>query len=132
LFDDIGYFAIQGGTDNTKLNEFLETTASVLKTFDSNVSEKDLTKAKNSIKSGMAMHMEKVDNIALRNIDYMQDYKTTFDLQEMLAHIDAVTLDDVKQTLHHILQNKPVLSIYGNAPQIETNEISVEKFSALL
>lgn len=131
-FDDTGYFAITGGTDNTKLNEFLEATAIVLKTFKAGLTEQDLVKAKNAIRSQYAMALEKVDSIALANLTSMQETKKPINLQEYLAEVSSVTIDEVKSMFDNIMASKPVLSIYGNAPQLLTGEISVDKFEESL
>lgn len=128
FFTNTGLFGITGGTDNTKVEEFLEATALVLNTFKDNLTEQDLQKSKNVIKTSTATHLESINSQGLSNLTSLQNYGKIFDINETLRIIDEITLDDIKKVVTDILKNKPSISIYGNAPQIQEKTIGLNKF----
>jgi len=131
-YDDLGYLMIVGGTDHNKIEEYFEATALVLNNFNKDLTDRDLTKAKNDIKASLCMQLENSSNVVMGNIDAMQNYGRPMDLKTQLAAIEEVVLDDIKQFMSNLLSQKSVLSVYGFCPQIDTGAISLEKFEAML
>ena len=131
-YEELGYFEISGGTDHKKVGEFLEATALVLNTFEQDLVENDLIKAKNGIKASLASSRESINNVAMRNIRHIQQYGKLRDNAPLVAAINEVTIKDVVAFVRETVKGEPVLSIYGFCPQLETGDISLEKFKAML
>lgn len=129
-YEEIGMFGVYGGTDDKKVEEFLEATTIVLKGFNSGINDKDLQKAKNSLKSRFSMSVESISSVSTCNITALQQDGKLTTVKELNAIVDTVTLDDLKTMFTSMIASKPVLGVYGFVPQSET--ITVDKFEAML
>lgn len=128
--DDYGYMSIYGGTDHHKIEEFIEASILVLKTFNDNVTEKDLQKAKNSRIAATKMSLESITNVSLGRIGEIFVHNKPLKLSEIVDSINEVSLDDVKEAMTYILSKDIVLSVYGMVPQHET--LSVDNITKAL
>jgi len=134
IFDELGYIAVSGGTDCEKLESFMDAVALVMRSFGKNVTEAQLKKAKNSLKTAVCSQEESIENVALSNINSLQNYGKLSDTEKTLKIIDSITLDDVKKVMAAALSSRPVLSIYGNAPTLNDpmNHINLQVFEEKL
>jgi len=134
MFGELGHLYVMGGTDKEKLESFMDAVALVMRTFDANVTDAQLKKAKNAFKTGLCSKEESIENVALSNINSLQNYGKLSKTEKTLKVIDSVTLGDVKKEMKKILSGRPVLSIYGNAPTLEDqwNHINLAGFERML
>jgi predicted Zn-dependent peptidase len=133
-FEELGLLAVVGGTDHEKLASFMDAVALVMRTFNEKVSDEQLQKVKNSYKTAIASGEESMSTGALSCISYLQNFDELPDTVRTLKVIDSVTLADVKRIMRKILSGRPAISIYGNAPQLnsEDNTITLEHFEKML
>jgi predicted Zn-dependent peptidase len=133
-FPELGYIAVNGGTDREKLESFMDAVALVMKNFNKTVTEEQLKKAKNGIKTSICSSEESTENLAISAINGLQNHNRLPDTEKSLKYIDAVKLKDVKKIMKKILSGRPVLSIYGNAPILDlpSNKINLKHFEKML
>lgn len=133
-FGEIGYLTVSGGTDNEKLESFMDAVALVMRTFNDTVTEAQLKKAKNSLKTSICSGEESVENVAISAITSLQNFDKLPDTLKTIKIIDSVTLKDVKTEMKKLLSGCPALSIYGNAPGLNNsdNTINLKSFNKLL
>jgi predicted Zn-dependent peptidase len=63
-YEELGYFGVYGGTDHNKVEEFLEATTLVLKSFNADLTDRDLQKSKNSMKSRLSSSVESISSVS--------------------------------------------------------------------
>lgn len=115
FYTDTGYFIVQAGSDNTRVDKTIKTTVNELKKItQKEISEQELRKAKENIKGGMMIELESSDSLA--NFFGLQEIltKNTLTLEEIFANIDSVTTKDIHSVACDILRTKRLkLAIIG-------------------
>lgn len=133
-FSEVGYLSIYGGTDSEKLESFMDAVALVMRSFDEKVTDAQLKKAKNSFKTALCSSEESIENVAISLISGLQNFDKLPNTEKSLKIIDSVTLKDVKAAMKKLLTGSPALSIYGNAPVLNSkkNTINLKNFEKML
>jgi predicted Zn-dependent peptidase len=114
-YTDSGYFMIQAGVDNTKVEKAIK--ASILefkKVLDNSISDKEIVKAKENIRGKMMIGLETSDELAsfLTNQLVLKDEIKTE--EELFKNIEKVNKKDVREVANEIfINNKLNLSIIG-------------------
>ena len=75
--------------------------------------------ARAQLKSGLMMSRESMKNRAGQQAKHLLQHKEILNLEERLAQLDAVTLDDVHQAAIRIFTTKPSLAALGPLSRLE-------------
>lgn len=116
-YKDVGYLAAFAGVDKNRIDEAIEVVRDELLKIcqDGEITEEELTKAKEYMKGHFILDLEDTRSVA-------SHYSTDLILKgkmenpdEVLKHIDAVTLDQVKQAAcKYIKKDRMNLAIIGD------------------
>ena len=127
LIGQLGYMAISAGIAPENLEEALNSIKNVLKDLaEKEVSEEELKKAKVQINSAFAFSTENKALIAEDNAATLRYYETSITDEEVLAKINAVTVEEIKAVAKQIY-SEPIIVI-GACGQNIDKEI-LKKFS---
>ena len=114
-YTDSGYFLIQAGVDNKKVNKaIMASIAEFKKILDRGVSSKDINKAKEYIRGKIMIGLETSDELAsfLTNQKILKDEIKTE--TELFKNIEKVTKSDIEKVAHEVFTNNKLnLSIIG-------------------
>ena len=114
-YHDAGYLATQCGVEHTNLDETIRVILDEYKRIATEpVAEKELNKAKEYIKGGMAMHLESSDEVAEYLINQEVLRGEIVLPEEQMARIDAVTSEDILRVAQMIFHPERLnLAIIG-------------------
>jgi len=114
-YTDSGYFIVQAGVDNMKINKAIKATINEFrKILDEGISNKDINKAKEYIRGKMMIGLETSDELAsfLTNQKILKDEIKTE--EELFKNIEKVTKNDIKKVATEVFSDKNLnLSIIG-------------------
>lgn len=114
-YTDSGYFIVQAGVDNMKINKAISATINEFKKIlDKGISDKDINKAKEYIRGKMMIGLETSDELAsfLTNQKILKDEIKTE--EELFKNIEKVTKKDIEEVAFEVFaDNKLNLSIIG-------------------
>ena len=123
-YHDAGYMATQCGVEHANLEETIRVILAEYRRIATDlVDAKELNKAKEYIKGGMAMHLESSDEV----IEYLVNQEVLRGEivlpEEQMARIDAVTSEDVLRVAQMIFRperlNMAILGPHKNAKKFE-------------
>ncbi|TSC85945.1 MAG: peptidase M16 domain-containing protein [Parcubacteria group bacterium Gr01-1014_8] len=124
-YPDTGYLAVQAGVEHGKLEKTVKTILAEFKKIKrEKVSSTELDKAKNYIKGTMTLHLETSDAVAEHAASTMINIGRVRPLDEILAGIDTVRIDDIQRVASDLLQtdklNLAVIGPHTNAEVLQT------------
>lgn len=116
---DSGQFAVYAGTGPESLKELVPIICDeIVKTLDQ-VTEEEVRRACAQMKSSLLIGRDSMMARADQHAKYLLYRNTGFDLDEILAQIDAVDCMAVQNIAARILQSKPTLSALGPLENLE-------------
>jgi len=109
-----GIFGIYAGTSGDQVNELMPVIADeIKKTVQENVSDKELNRAKTQLKASMLMALENsfsgAELIARQTLLYNKIIPT----DDLVAKIEAVSAEDIRQTAQMIFSSAPAYTLLG-------------------
>lgn len=100
-----GAFAVYAGTSPETAQEVIDITfAELARVRDHNITDLELTRAKNQVRGGLLMGQESMSNRMTRMGKSEITYDRVIPLEEIMAKIDAVTLADTHATARELLR----------------------------
>lgn len=113
---DFGFWIIHGSTTPNNLEEFFNVSCAEIIKMKTNVEERDLSRAKNLCKVGVARMKESPLHTAMYigHRALVSGIVTTPD--EAMSFIEAVTLEDVRTAAEEMLQTNVTLAMCGPVP----------------
>jgi len=114
-YTDTGFFMVRGGVDKNRTMEAIKVVLEELaKARDGGVTEKELQQAKDHVNGGMALFLEHSDNVANAYAGPVLFENKVLTIEEKLAKINAVTLDDISTVARDVIKNEQLnLAIIG-------------------
>ena len=112
-YQDQGQFGIYAGTGPEKLGEIIPVICDEVQKIGADVSEEELNRAKAQLKAGMLMGRESMMTRADQQAKYMLFRDQSFDLDALIAEIDAVDRKSIQKTAAQIFSSKPTLAALG-------------------
>ena len=114
-FSDSGLFGVYAGTSKKHVPEVIKVLQDQLSNITHNlVNESELNRVKAQFKAGLMMSLEstssRLDQIANQTIFYGHPIST----QEIMAKINAVTIEDVRQVAQNIFSSAPTQTSIGS------------------
>jgi predicted Zn-dependent peptidase len=111
---DTGMMTIYAGTSAEDLGDLTAITLDEMKRAADDMTEAEVARARAQMKAGLLMGLESPSNRAERLARQMQVWGRIPPLAEVVDHIDAVTVDDVRAMAAHMIGAAPAaLALYG-------------------
>ncbi|GHU16057.1 peptidase M16 [Alphaproteobacteria bacterium] len=108
-----GVFGVYSATTADKLAELSDVVSSEIFSMSSNISEKEFKITKAQFKASLLMAGENNTTSCEQIVNQIRIFGRTLDNAEILAKIEAVTIDDVKKLTHRILASKTAVVTVG-------------------
>lgn len=129
-YEDSGQFLIYAGTGPDDLKELVPVLCEeIIKTRDT-ITDEELERARAQLKSGLVISRESMKNRAGQQAKHLIHFGRTFDLEERLCQLDAVTLDDVHKIADKIFSTSPTLAALGPLGKLEDYDKIKERLAA--
>lgn len=116
-FQDVGLFGVYAGTDPDQLSALLPLIATTMRAMTQDVSEEELARAKQLLKASLLMGHESTLARAEGYASQVQVFGKIMSTDELLAPLEAVSVDQVKSALGDLMKGKMTLALIG--PQEE-------------
>lgn len=121
---DSGQMILYAGTTGDKVEELLRVGMDeIRKVSVEGVHPDDLERAKNGGLVGLATLTERPMRMAMTMASRHMTHGTWITIPEMIAKIEAVTMEDVKRVAAQVVQSKPSLAMVGPAPDLDYEAI---------
>jgi predicted Zn-dependent peptidase len=112
---------IYAGTSGEQLGDLAGITIDEMKRAAQDMSAAEVERARAQMKAGLLMGLESPSNRAERLARMLQIWGRVPDLPEVVARIDAVTLEDVRRLAESTVAQAPAaLALYGPVEQAPT------------
>ncbi len=113
-----GLFGIYAGTGKEELKELLPVMADEIRKVRTDlVDEKELTRAKVQLKASMLMGLESSSSSAEVLARQMLLFNRVIPVEEMVARVEKVTLQDIQNIANRIFASKPTYTLLGSIDQ---------------
>lgn len=126
-YSDCGIWGIYGSTDPHSLNELINVSIDELKkmTYDTNDIEVKIAKAQ--VKASLLMSMESSGNRAEKLVNNLSIFGRVIPNEEIVAKIDAITVEDIQNCLKTLLSSKYTLSAVGKIDQLQSYDSIISR-----
>ncbi|MEM8980378.1 MAG: pitrilysin family protein [Pseudomonadota bacterium] len=122
-YADTGLTTLYAGTSAHQIDELMMLCMDELKRASDDMSLEEVARARAQMKAGMLMGLESPSSRAERLARLYAIWGRIPDLEETIAHVDAVSTGDVREFAHRLAEERRVaMSIYGpaeKAPSLE-------------
>lgn len=130
-FSDTGTFAVYGGTGEDKLAEFMPVMLDCLREAAERPTEEEVVRAKQQIKVSLLMGLESSARRAEQMARHVLAFGRVMPREEIVAAIEAITLDDVKRVAAATLASAPTVTAVGPVRKLmDTSRIAAHLGSA--
>ena len=121
-YADTGMITIYAGTSESQIGELAELTVAELARSTESLTPTELSRARAQMKAGLLMGLESPSARTERLARLLAIWDRVPPLEETIAHIDAVTTEDVRRFAGNLAQNgRAAMALYGpvkNAPEL--------------
>jgi predicted Zn-dependent peptidase len=126
-YSDCGIWGIYGSTDPHSLNELINVSIDELKkmTYDTNDIEVKIAKAQ--VKASLLMSMESSGNRAEKLVNNLSIFGRVIPNEEIVAKIDAITVEDIQNCFKTLLSSKCTLSAVGKIDQLQSYDSIISR-----
>jgi predicted Zn-dependent peptidase len=121
-YQDDGQFGIYAGTGPEKMDEIVPVICDEVLKVGGDVSEAELKRAKAQIKANLLMGRESMMSRADQHAKYMLFRDQGFDLNALVAQIDAVDINAISRVAKRIFASTPTLAALGPLDKLESYE----------
>jgi len=121
-YEDAGQITVYAGTSAGDIKALMDLTAEELRRASDDISKAELDRARAQIKAGMLMGLESPSSRAERIARLLAIHGRVPDIDESVAKIDAVTLDDLRRYAHGVTGADQAPALYGpvgKAPDLD-------------
>ena len=118
-FEDSGLFAVYGGTGETQLDDYMPLAIDTMRAAIEKPNDKEVARAKAQMKMSLLASLESPGRRAEQMARHMLVYGRVLPREEMVAAIDAITLDDVTRVGRRLLSSAPTLAGIGPIRKLE-------------
>jgi predicted Zn-dependent peptidase len=132
-YHDTGLFAIYAGTDPNDVDELMRVCAGEIEKAAETVSEAEVARSKIQMKAGLLMALESSGARAEQLARQMIIYGRPVPLEEIVAKIEAVTVDSVRLAGTALLsRGQPVVTVLGPGTRLESAAAIAESLTRRL
>ncbi len=112
-FSDTGLFGIQTATSDEDVGELVPVVLDEIRKTTDGVTPEELSRAKAQLRAGLLMTLESPIARAGQMARHILVYGRPLTLEETVAKVDAVSIDDVAALAHHVVESPPTLAAIG-------------------
>ncbi len=112
-YEDAGQITIYAGTSAGEISDLMGLCVDEMKRASGDIAQAEVARARAQIKAGMLMGLESPSSRAERIARLLAIYGRVPSIEEAVAKIDAVTLDDVRRYAGEICGSGSALALYG-------------------
>jgi predicted Zn-dependent peptidase len=112
-FADSGMFTIYAGTSGDTIAELAEVAIDELRRASDNISTQEVTRAAVQMKAGLLMGLESPASRCERLARMIAIWNRVPDLEEVVAKIDAIDVEQTRAYAHKLCNGAPALALYG-------------------
>jgi len=118
---DTGMFGLYAGTDASDVRELMQVVIDEIEATAETLSEVEVARAKAQMKTGLLMALESSGARAEQLARQMLIYGRPMPLEEIVAKIDAVTVDSARAAGRELMRrSRPALSVLGRGNGLES------------
>ncbi len=117
-FKDGGLFGIYAGTGESEAAELMPVMLQELGKVQSDISEKELNRARAQLKASLLMSQESTGSRCEQLARQIQTFNRVISTEETLAKIEAVTEADIRRAAARHFRAKPTLATVGPSGQV--------------
>jgi predicted Zn-dependent peptidase len=118
---DTGMFGLYAGTDAADVRELMKVVVDEIEATAETLSEVEVARAKAQMKTGLLMALESSGARAEQLARQMLVYGRPMPLEEIVAKIDAVTVDSARAAGRALMRrSRPALSVLGRGNGLES------------
>jgi predicted Zn-dependent peptidase len=126
-YADTGMFGIYAGTDAADVRELMRVAVDETAAASANLTEAEVSRAKAQIKVGLLMALESSGARARQLANQILTYGRPLPIEEMVARIDAVTVDTARAAGSALLSRaRPAMAALGPSRGLEGAETIVD------
>jgi predicted Zn-dependent peptidase len=121
-YEDAGQITLYAGTSAADIGDLMNLCADEMKRAADDISAAELSRARAQIKAGMLMGLESPSSRAERIARLLAIYGRVPDIDESVAKIDGVSLDDLRRYAGEVTSADQALALYGpvsKAPDLD-------------
>jgi predicted Zn-dependent peptidase len=119
-YQDDGQFGIYAGTGPEKMDEIVPVICDEVLKVGGDVTDVELKRAKAQIKANLLMGRESMMSRADQHAKYMLFRDQGFDIENLVAQIDAVDLNGISRVAERIFTSTPTLAALGPLDKLES------------
>ena len=117
-YDDGGLFGIYAGTGEDEAAELVPVTLEELRKVQQDVNQAELNRARAQVKAGLLMSLESTGSRCEQLARQLQVFGRVIPLEETVAKLNAVGIDDIQRAARRIFRGKPTLATIGPVEQV--------------
>jgi predicted Zn-dependent peptidase len=117
-FTDSGLFGIYAGTGETEAAELVPVTLEELDKVQRDITPAELARARAQVKASLLMSLESTGSRCEQLARHIQVFGRVVPLDEIVARIDAVTLDELRGAAARLFRAPPTLAALGPAARV--------------
>jgi predicted Zn-dependent peptidase len=130
-YADDGQFEIYAGTGPDKVNELMPVLCDeVHKLRQTIVTQEELLRAQNQLRSSILMGRESMLSRANRQAKHMINYNEVVDIQKIIHDIQSITVADIQTAAQTIFTTKPTLAALGTIDGLESYDVFQNRLAA--
>ena len=118
-YQDDGQFAVYAGTGPDSLKDLIPVLCDEIRKAVTTIKAEELARAKAQMRAGLLMGRESMMTRAGQQGKQLINFSTVLDVDEKLAHLEAVTVAGVQAMAQRIFAGKPTLAALGPLKGLE-------------
>jgi predicted Zn-dependent peptidase len=127
---DGGLFGIYAGTGEDEVAELVPVTLAELQRVQRDAHEEEVRRARTQTRASLVMSLESTGSRCEQLARQIQVFGRVIPLEETLAKVDAVTVEDVRRTAARLFRGRPTLAAMGPADRVPGLPHIAEKLAA--
>lgn len=121
-FDDAGLFAVYAGTGESDVAELMPVLCEQICDVTTRVSEEEVARARAQVRAKLTMGLERMTSRSESLATNIQIHGRHVPIEEIRAHVDAVTPQDVQRVAAKLFSARPTLAVLGPLAKVESFE----------
>jgi len=129
-YHDGGLFGIYAGTGEREVEELMPVVLDELRKVQKEVDEAELARSRAQVKASLLMSLESTGSRCEQLARQWQVYGRVISVAEIVAEINAVTLEDIHRAAARLFRASPTLALLGPAARVPGLAAIAERLAA--